>query len=36
MIKDDFKPIFADIEFSDSVAFDDLPDEVVRSVEHFF
>ncbi len=36
MIKDDFKPIFADIEFGDSVAFDNLPDKVVRSVEHFF
>lgn len=36
MIEDDIKPVFTDVEFGDFVVLDDLPDEVVGSVEHSF
>lgn len=34
MVEDDIQPILTDIQFGDSIAFDDLPDEVISSVEY--
>lgn len=34
MVEDDIQPVFTNIQLGDPIAFDDLPDEVISSIEY--